>query len=87
MERSYIILLLVAHCTAAHRPAAAAAAAAAAGESGRNCPKFWVDGTFVGMGNTQHLSLENMQTNMKVGGLTSIIQVLKKGTGGDPPPP
>ena len=43
-----------------------------------------------------------MQTNMKVGGLTSIFQVcivqflmfwwpgkfwLKKGTGGDPPPP
>ena len=29
---------------------AAASESSADGESERNCPKFWVDGTFVGMG-------------------------------------
>ena len=41
-----VLLLLVAHCSAAHADAA---------DGDRNCPKFWVDGTFVGMGR-KHLS-------------------------------
>ena len=43
-----LLLLLVVHCSAA-------GAGADDGDSERNCPKFWVDGTFVGMGR-KHLS-------------------------------
>merc|ERR1712203_1175535 len=41
------LLLLLA---AAVHTAAASESSGFSGESERNCPKFWVDGTFVGMG-------------------------------------
>ena len=38
------------------------AAAATGGQSTRNCPNGWVDGTYVGMGNT-YISRENLLSN------------------------
>ena len=36
--------------------------AATGGQSARNCPNGWVDGTYVGMGNT-YISRENLLSN------------------------